>query len=110
MSGTRQNGEGMTSSRRLCALAATVMVVAAVAGCGETVIDAAKTEDAIETNLERASGLKVTSVDCPSDIEVETGTVFECVVEQPGGKEETATLKIRNEEADVSLVDLSANK
>jgi NAD(P)H-hydrate repair Nnr-like enzyme with NAD(P)H-hydrate epimerase domain len=92
------------------AFAATAMVAAVVAGCGETVIDAAKTEDAIEQNLERASGLKVTSVDCPSDVEVETGATFQCVVEQPGGMEETATLKIRNEDADVSLVDLSANK
>jgi NAD(P)H-hydrate repair Nnr-like enzyme with NAD(P)H-hydrate epimerase domain len=100
----------MSPSGRVWAFAATAMVAAGVAGCGETVIDAAKTEDAIEHNLERASGLKVTSVDCPTDVEVETGATFQCVVEQPGGKEETATLKIRNEDADVSLVDLSANK
>jgi NAD(P)H-hydrate repair Nnr-like enzyme with NAD(P)H-hydrate epimerase domain len=100
----------LTSARRFWALAATAMVAAAGVGCGETVIDPAKTEDAIEANLEQASGLKVTSVDCPSGVEVETGATFECVVEQAGGKEETATLKIRNEDADVSLVDLSANK
>jgi hypothetical protein len=100
----------MSSSGRVCALAATAVVAAALAGCGETVIDAAKTEDAIEHNLEKASGLTVTSVECPSDVEVEQGTTFECVVRQAGGKEETATLKILNEDADVSLVDLSANK
>jgi NAD(P)H-hydrate repair Nnr-like enzyme with NAD(P)H-hydrate epimerase domain len=100
----------MSPSRRLWALIATAMVAAAVAGCGGTVIDAAKTEDAIQSDLEKTSGLKVTSVDCPSGVEVETGTTFECVVEQADGREETATLKIRNEDADLDFVDLSANK
>jgi hypothetical protein len=97
--------------QRLLALAATGGLLAlSVAACGETVIDAAKTEDAIEHNLEKASGLTVTSVDCPSDVEVKKGATFECAVTEPGGKEETATLKILNEDADVSLVDLSPNK
>jgi hypothetical protein len=87
-----------------------VLAALAVAGCGETVIDAAKTEDAIEHNLEKASGMTIASVECPSDVEVKTGATFQCVVKQPGGKEETATLKIRNEDADVSLIDLSPNK
>ena len=50
--------------QRLLALAAAGGLLAlSVAACGETVIDAAKTEDAIEHNLEKASGLTVTSVD-----------------------------------------------
>jgi Domain of unknown function (DUF4333) len=107
---TASEREGMSSSGRVCALAAIAVVAAVLAGCGETVIDAAKTEDAIEHNLEKASGLKVASVECPSDVEVATGATFECVVTLAGGKEETATLKIRDEDADVSLVDLSPNK
>ena len=96
--------------KRLLALATGGILALSIAACGETVIDAAKTEDAIEHNLEKASGLKVTAVDCPSDVEVKTGATFECVVTEAGGKEETATLKILNEDADVSLVDLSPNK
>jgi uncharacterized protein DUF4333 len=95
--------------KALAALAAAALALS-IAACGETVIDAAKTEDAIEHNLEKSSGLTITSVDCPSDVEVKKGATFECVVTEAGGKEETATLKILNEDADVSLVDLSPNK
>jgi len=95
--------------RTLAALATAGFLALGIAACGETVIDAAKTEDAIEHNLEQA-GSKVASVDCPDDVAVETGATFECVVSRPGGEDETATLRIRNEDADISLVDLSANK
>ena len=87
-----------------------VLAAFAIVGCGETVIDSAKTEDAIEHNLEKSASMKIASVDCPSDVEVKKGTSFQCVVTQDGGKQETATLKILNEDADVSLVDLSPNK
>ena len=82
----------------------------AVVGCGETVIDSAKTEDAIQSNLEKSSGLEVSSVDCPSDVEVEPKATFECTVTQTGGREETAKLEILNDDADVTLVDLRPNK
>jgi hypothetical protein len=95
--------------KALAALVAAALALS-VAACGETVIDSAKTEDAIEHNLEKAEGLTITSVDCPSDVEVKKGATFECVVMEAGGKEETATLKILNEDADVSLIDLSPDK
>jgi hypothetical protein len=96
--------------KRLLLLGVALVLVLAVAGCGETVIDSAKTEGAIEHDLEKSVGLKIASVDCPSDVEVKTGTKFQCVVTETGGKKQTATLKILNEDADVSLVDLSPNK
>lgn len=79
-------------------------------GCGGTVIDDAKTEAAIEQNLEDSVGQKVTSVDCPSGVEVEPDTTFDCTVSLADGKEETATLKILNEDADVEVTDLKPNK
>ena len=96
--------------KALALLGAAGALALSIAACGETVIDSAKTEDAIEHNLEKVSGLTVTSVDCPSGVEVKKGATFECVVTEAGGKEETATLKILNGDADVSLVDLSPNK
>jgi Na+-translocating ferredoxin:NAD+ oxidoreductase RnfC subunit len=96
--------------KKLLLLGVALVLVLAVGGCGETVIDSAKTEGAIEHDLEKSVGLKVASVDCPSNVEVKTGTKFQCVVTEVGGKKQTATLKILNEEADVSLVDLSPNK
>ena len=79
-------------------------------GCGETVIDAAKTEAAIEQNLERSVGQKVSSVECPSDVKVEAGATFDCTVNLAGSKQETATLKIINSDADVEVTDLRPNK
>ncbi len=81
-----------------------------VVGCGETVIDDVKTEDAIEQNLKKSGGKKVTAVDCPSGVEVEADATFECTVTLAGGKEETATMKILNEDADIELANLKAGK
>jgi hypothetical protein len=95
---------------RSAALAALLAIVFLAQGCGETVIDDAKTEAAIEDNLQKSVGQKVTSVDCPSGVEVEPDTTFDCTVSLAGGKEETATLKILNEDADVEVADLKPNK
>jgi NAD(P)H-hydrate repair Nnr-like enzyme with NAD(P)H-hydrate epimerase domain len=76
------------------------------AGCGETVLDKADTEATLEQNVERATGRKVASVDCPSDVEVKKGTTFECVVTFENGKRSVETVKIRNADADISAIDL----
>lgn len=86
-----------------------VLALFFVSGCG-SVIDAAKTEDAIEQNLEQSVGQKVRSVDCPSDVDVETGATFDCAVELADGGQETATLKILNEDADIEVTNLRPNK
>ena len=62
------------------AVAALLAVAFLAVGCGETVIDDAKTEAAIEQNLEKSVGQKVSSVDCPSGVEVEAGATFTCTV------------------------------
>jgi NAD(P)H-hydrate repair Nnr-like enzyme with NAD(P)H-hydrate epimerase domain len=95
---------------RTGAVFALPLLVFLAVGCGETVIDDAKTEAAIEQNLEDSVGQKVATVDCPSGVEVEPGETFDCTVSLAGGKEETATLKILNEDADVEVTDLKPNK
>lgn len=97
------------SPARLAAVAAVTAALALAllaAGCGKTVIDPVKTEGAIEQNLEGSLGKSVTAVECPSGVEVERGRTFECTVRLAGGEEETARLRILNEDADVELVDL----
>jgi uncharacterized protein DUF4333 len=89
--------------------ATALLAVLAFTGCGETVIDSAKTEDALEANLSKSLETKVKSVDCPSDVEVEKGATFTCSVKLAGGGEQMATLKILNEDADVSLTNLSGS-
>jgi NAD(P)H-hydrate repair Nnr-like enzyme with NAD(P)H-hydrate epimerase domain len=95
---------------RFGALVALLPVAFLALGCGETVIDDVKTEGAIEQNLEDSLGKRVTSVDCPSGVEVEAGKSFDCAVVLAGGKGETATLKILNEDADVEVTDLKPDK
>jgi NAD(P)H-hydrate repair Nnr-like enzyme with NAD(P)H-hydrate epimerase domain len=100
----------MSLLSRFSAVAALAIAVFVAVGCGETVIDSAKTEAAIEQNLENSVGQKISSVDCPSGVEVKAGTSFDCTVSMAGGKQETATLKIINSDADVEVTDLKANK
>jgi Domain of unknown function (DUF4333) len=99
----------LTYIARMGALIGLVAALLA-AGCGETVIDDAKTEAAIEQNLQRSTGQKVSSVECPSGVEVKAGATFDCTVDLVDGKQETATLKIINSDADVEVTDLKASK
>ena len=103
-------GRQMSLLGRSGVLAALACAAFLAFGCGKTVIDDVKTEGAIEQNLETSAGQKVTSVECPSDVEVEAGATFECAVMLAGGKEETATLKVINADADVELTNLQADK
>ena len=100
----------MSFSVRCAAALALLVALVAFAGCGETVIDSAKAEGAIESNLEKALHEKIKSVECPSDQKVEAGKTFTCTVDFSNGKQATATLKILNKDADVSLVGLKPKK
>ena len=100
----------MRFSVRLTAAAALLAIAVVGAGCGDTVIDNTKAEGAIESNLEKALHEKIKSVECPSDQKVEAGKTFTCTVIFSDGKQATATLKILNKDADVSLVGLKPKK
>ncbi len=100
----------MSSSGRAVLALSVAMLAASVGGCGETVIDDAKTEDAIEQNLEESIGKRISAVDCPSGIEVEKGKTFDCTVTLRGGGEETAVMKILNDDADIELSRLQPAK
>ena len=95
---------------RLGALLAVVALALVVAGCGSTVIDQQKVEEQVKESSEKISGAKISSVECPSGIAVEAGTTFTCSVKFSSGKESTATLKIRDKEADLNFEGLSPNK
>jgi len=86
------------------------LVGTAGAGCGGTVIDSAKAEAALEQNVEQQTNRKVSSVDCPSDVEVTPKATFECTVTYMGGERAIATLEIRNSDADVSVTSLKPER
>jgi hypothetical protein len=92
----------------LGAAVAVAVLALALAACGETVIDATKTEDSIKAELERSAGLDVTSVDCPSDVEVKAGATFECTLTGKGGDEQPVKLEIVNDDADLKLLNTSS--
>jgi Domain of unknown function (DUF4333) len=95
--------------RRFYVLLGAVAVATAFAGCGETVLDATKAEEALDASLSKSLETKVSAVDCPSDVEVEPKATFTCSVELAGGGTETATLEIRNEDADLSVIKLGGS-
>lgn len=100
----------MSRVRRLPALAVLAAALLLVAGCGKTVVDDAKTEAALEQELEGSVDGEIRTVECPSGVEVEAGMTFECAVALTGGKEETVTLRIANEDADLEVTDLQPAK
>lgn len=97
-------------SSRFCAFALAIALAFAVAGCGDTVIDSSKAEDTIQASLEKSLGGKIKAVDCPADQKVEAGATFDCTVAFPNGDREAVTLKIRNSDADLSIVGLKKNE
>lgn len=100
----------MTPKNRCAALVALAMAALIAAGCGGTVLDLSKTEDQIKASIEESPGAKVSSVDCPSGIEVEPKTKFTCSVQLSKGRTGTATLLIRDEDANLSILNFQTNK
>ena len=74
-----------------------------MAGCG-TVIDSEKLQDTVQASLEDSIHEKIQKVECPSDQSVDPGATFTCDVIFSDDRREVATLKIRNEDADITMV------
>ncbi len=86
-----------------------ILGLAALPGCG-TVVSQEKLQDTIQASLESSIHEKIKRVECPSDQPVEPGTTFTCDVILSDDRREVATLEIRNEEADISMIDLKPEK
>jgi NAD(P)H-hydrate repair Nnr-like enzyme with NAD(P)H-hydrate epimerase domain len=66
------------------------VVVSALAGCSEN-IDDEKVEDFLLDNAQAPALIE--SIDCPSDIEVDEGSTFDCEVHTRGGGLEISTMR-----------------
>jgi hypothetical protein len=95
---------------RTVALAALLLAAFLAVGCGDTVIDSSKAEGVIQSYLEKSLHHRVSSVSCPSGQKVEPGATFACEVDFANGKRATATARIRDKDANISLIHLQANK
>jgi hypothetical protein len=66
------------------------VVVSALAGCSEN-LDDQKVEDFLLDNAQAPALIQ--SIDCPSDVEVDEGSTFDCEVHTRGGGLEVSTLR-----------------
>jgi hypothetical protein len=99
------------SGRKKCSrslvlpLLALIFGVVALYGCG-TVVDREKLQDTVQASLESSIHEKIKQVECPSDQSVDPGATFTCSVTFSDGRREVATLKIRDKDADISMIGL----
>ena len=69
-------------------------------------VDQVKLEDTVQASLEDSIHEKIKAVDCPSDQSVDPGATFMCDVIFSDDRREVAILKIRNKDADITMVGL----
>lgn len=86
-----------------------VFGLVALYGCG-TVVDREKLQDTVQASLESSIHEKIKGVECPSEQSVDPGATFTCVVIFSDDRREVATLKIRDKDADISMVGLKPEK
>jgi Domain of unknown function (DUF4333) len=89
--------------RRAGVAGGAVLAALAIAGCGDKVIDDEKAEGFIEDGLESQSRLRVASVDCPADVEVERGRTFDCTAVTDRGRY-TITIRMTDDDGTIAPV------
>jgi len=95
----------MSQPGRRSAVLGLLVTAFVVAGCG-TVVDPVKLQDTIQADLEKSLHVKIQAVECPSDVSVDPGATFNCEVVFSDGERKVATLKIRNKDADITMIGL----
>ncbi len=91
-------------SRVFCLLVP-ICALVALPGCG-TVVSREKLQDTVQASLEDSIHEKIKQVECPSDQSVDPGATFTCDVIFSDDRREVAILKIRNKDADISMIGL----
>ncbi len=80
---------------RVLVAVSAVAAALALAGCSKT-IDNESLEGVIGSGIEEQTGAEVTSVDCPSGEESETGHTFQCTATAADGTEGTIDVEVTN--------------
>ena len=91
--------------RRFAVSSRSLFLAVFLVGCG-TVIDRVKLQETIQASLEKSVHEKIKAVECPSDQSVDPGATFTCDVIFFDDRREEATLRIRNKDADISMIGL----
>ncbi|HET9310320.1 MAG TPA: DUF4333 domain-containing protein [Actinomycetota bacterium] len=85
----------MSMRSRSIRLAAVAVLAVAAAACTKT-LDTDGLETELQRQIQQQTGGTISSVNCPADVEVETGGTFDCTAEEESG----ATLTIRVTQSD----------
>jgi hypothetical protein len=87
-----------------------LLAAAICSGCGQKVVDDQKLEAQITANLEGRTAVGIASVVCPTGVAVEPGRRFDCVATARDGRKARVRVLIRNADADVTIVAVSAKR
>ena len=75
----------------------------AFAGCGDKKLDTDKLEGKIKDGIEQqVSGVKIKSVDCPSDVKVKKGDTFNCKATTNSGQSANVKVTQQDDEGNVN--------
>jgi Domain of unknown function (DUF4333) len=85
---------------RLLALPAAASL--ALAACGDKKLDTGKLEGEIKKGIERQAGVKVRSVNCPGDVKIQRGHVFNCRATTTSGQTAPVRVTQRDDEGNVN--------
>jgi uncharacterized protein DUF4333 len=99
------SGRKIRLRSRVFLLLVPISSAVALYGCG-TVVDREKLQDTVQASLESSIHEKIREVECPSDQSVDPGATFTCVVTFADDRREVAILKIRDKDADISMIGL----
>jgi hypothetical protein len=99
----------MSMRSRSARLAAFAVLAIAAAACTKT-LDTDGLEGELRSQIETQTQSGVSSVDCPSDVEVETGGTFECTAEEESGASFTIRVTQSDDQGNVEweIVDAAA--
>jgi hypothetical protein len=81
------------------AVGAGLVLVVALAACGEATIDTDKAESAIRSGITRQTGVKIDAVRCPDDVEAREGDTFRCLAQASNGQRARVEVTQRDDEA-----------
>jgi uncharacterized protein DUF4333 len=77
---------------RLGLALAAVAAAFALSACGTRMLNTDKLEAKIKEGIEQQAGVRVKSVDCPSNVELKAGGTFNCTAVTTGG--DRATVRV----------------
>ncbi len=90
----------MSMRSRSVRVAAAACLALAAAACTKT-LDTDGLEGELQAQVEQQTGSTISAVDCPADIEVETGGTFTCTAREESGATFTIQVTQRDDQGNV---------